>query len=85
MKTMSFRMNSQNVRQAIGIQVTFNMKQKLEKEHFLAKKYCLLGDFCVRFELLLGWNVHTYATTTEMKTMAFRIIVGTLNKQLAER
>ena len=44
------------MKQAIGIQVTFIAGKKLQKEHFLAKKHCLLGDLCVHFEPLLGWE-----------------------------
>ena len=53
MKTMEFRINSRNTKQAIGIKVTFITERNLQKEHFLAKKYCLLGYFCVYFEPLL--------------------------------
>ena len=50
---MTFRINSRNIRQAIGIQVTFITERKLQKEQFLAKKHCLLGNLCVHFEPLL--------------------------------
>ena len=63
LKKMAFRTNSQNIKQAIGIQVTFITEKKLQKEHFLTKKHCLLGELCVYFEPLLEWNVHRYATT----------------------
>ena len=52
---MAFRINSRNIKQAIGIQVTFIMEKKLQKEHFLSEKHCLLGDLYVHFEPLLGW------------------------------
>ena len=53
---MAFRINSRHTKQTIGIQVTFMTKQNLQKEQFLAKKYCLLGDLCVHFEPLLQWE-----------------------------
>ena len=56
MKTMAFRINSRNIKQAISMQVTLITENNLQKEHFLAKKHCLLGDLCVHFELLLGWE-----------------------------
>ena len=59
MKTMAFRVYSQNIEQAFGIQVTFIREIKLQKEHFLAKKNkknSLFGDFCFHFKLLLGWK-----------------------------
>ena len=57
---MAFTVNIQNIKQAIGIQVTFILKddlhlsgKKVQKEHFLAKKHCLSGNLCVHFEPLL--------------------------------
>ena len=38
MKTMAFRINSRNIKQASGTQVTFITEKKLQKEHFLAKQ-----------------------------------------------
>ena len=59
-KKMAFTVNIQNIKQAIGIQVTFILKddlhlsgKKVQKEHFLAKKHCLSGNLCVHFEPLL--------------------------------
>ena len=43
----TFTVNSQNVKQAIGIQVTFISENKFQKDHFLTKYDCLYGDFCV--------------------------------------
>ena len=54
LKKMTFRINSPNIKQEIGIQLTFITEKKLQKEHFLAKKQCLLGELCVHFEPLLG-------------------------------
>ena len=56
MKTMVFRINSQNIEQEFGIQVTFIIEIKPQKERFLAKKPSLFGDFCVDFEPPLGWE-----------------------------
>ena len=56
LKKMSLRINSQNIRQEIGIQVAFIMGKKLQKEHFLVKKRCHFGDFWVHFEPLLEWE-----------------------------
>ena len=53
---MAIRLNSRNIKQAFGIQVTFIMEKKLQKVHFLAKKHCLLGELWVHFEPLLGWQ-----------------------------
>ena len=49
MKKKAFRINSGNTKQASVIQGTFLTEQKLGKEPFLAKNYCLLGDLCVHF------------------------------------
>ena len=68
MKKKVFTGNSQNIKQEIGIQVAFITEKKLQKEHFLAKKHCHLGDLCVHFG-----NVPTHATTKELKKMAFKI------------
>ena len=38
MKTMPFRINSQNIEQGFGIQLTFITEKNPEKERFLAKK-----------------------------------------------
>ena len=45
MKTMEFRINNENTKQASGIQVTFMTKQNLPKECFLAKKHCFLVTY----------------------------------------
>ena len=54
LKKMTFRMNSRNIKQAIGIQMTFISEKKLQKEHFLAEEHCLFGNLCVHFEPLSG-------------------------------
>ena len=56
LKEMAFRTNNRNIKQAFGIQVTFIMEKKLQKVYFLVKRNCLLGDLCVHFEPLLGWE-----------------------------
>ena len=56
LKKKAFRINSRNIKQTINIQVTFITEKKFQKEHFLAKKHCLLGDLYVHFEPLLGWE-----------------------------
>ena len=63
MKTMAFRINSQIIKQAFGIPVTFITEIKPQKERFLAKKKknILFGNFYVHFELLLGWE-YTYVS-----------------------
>ena len=52
----TFKTNSRNGKQSIGIEVTFIIEKKFQKIHFLAKIPCLLGDLCVHFETLLGWE-----------------------------
>ena len=54
LKKKAFKINSRNITQAIGIQVTFMTEKELQKEQFLAKKHCLLGDLYVHFEPLFG-------------------------------
>ena len=56
MKTMAFRINSSNTKQAIGIQVTCITERRLQKELFLAKKNSLSYHLCVHFVPLLGWE-----------------------------
>ena len=56
LKTMAIRINSQNVKQAIGIQGTFIMEKNLQKVRFLAKNHSHFGNLCVHFEHLLGWE-----------------------------
>ena len=73
LKKMAFRINSWNIKQVIGIQVTFITEKKLQKEHFLAKRHCLLGNLCVHLNPCQDGNVHTSGTTKEMKVMAFSI------------
>ena len=54
LKKKAFRINSQNIKQAIGIQVTIITEIRLQKKHFLAKKHSLLVNLGVHFESLLG-------------------------------
>ena len=56
MKTNTFRINSQNIEEALGIQVTFVMEIQPQKELFLAQD-CFLGGLHVHFEPLLGWEL----------------------------
>ena len=50
------------------------MENKLQKKTFsLVKKDWFFVDLCVHFEPLQARNVHTYATTKELKEKAFRI------------
>ena len=54
LKKKTFRRNNRNIKQAISMVVTFISEKMLQKEHFLAKKHCLLGDLLVHFQLLLA-------------------------------
>ena len=56
LKNKRFRINSQNIQQATGIQVTYISKIKIQKEAFLAKYDCFFADLCVHYEPLLGWK-----------------------------
>ena len=56
LKELAFKATRQNLKQAIRIQVTFILENKLKKKHFLAKYDCFFGDLCVHFEPLLGWQ-----------------------------
>ena len=56
LKKKAFTKNSQNIQQAVDIQLTFISEIKLQKEHFLAKYDCSFGDLCVYFEPLFGWE-----------------------------
>ena len=63
MKMMAFKITSQNIEQAFGIQVTFIREIKPEKERFLQKKHF---DFCVHFKPLFKMEMclicHYYRT-----------------------
>ena len=52
LKKMSFKINSQNIKQKFGKQVTFILEIKPQKERFLAKSDCFFRDLCIRFESL---------------------------------
>ena len=56
LKKMAFKINTQNIKQKFGIKLTFISEIKPRKECFLAKQDCFLGDLCVHFEPLLGWE-----------------------------
>ena len=53
---MTFRINSQNIQQKFGIQVTFISEIKPQKERFLEKYDCFFKDLCIHLEPLLGWE-----------------------------
>ena len=59
LKKKPFKINSWNIIQTVRIQVSVITEKKLKKEHFLPEKTCLLGNFCVHFESLLG-REYTY-------------------------
>ena len=44
--------NSQNIKQKFGIQMTFNSEIKPQKECFLTKYDCFFEDLCIHFEPL---------------------------------
>ena len=56
LKKKASGINSQNTKQAIDIQVIFISEIKPQIEHFLVQFDCVLGDLCVNFEPLLGWE-----------------------------
>ena len=56
LKKKAFRLNSQNIKQKFGVQVTFILEIKPQKESLLAKYDCHYGDLCVHFEPLLRWE-----------------------------
>ena len=68
LKKKAFRINSQKIKQAIGIQLTFISESKLQKEHLLAKYDCFFRDLFFHFELLL---ICECATKKELKMNAF--------------
>ena len=53
---MTYRINSQNIQQKFGIQVTFISEIKPQKERFLEKYDCFFKDLCILLEPLLGWE-----------------------------
>ena len=53
---MKFRINSQNIQQKFGIQVTFISEIKPQKARFLEKQDYVFRDLCVHLESLLGWE-----------------------------
>ena len=56
LKKKAFRINSQNIEQAIGILMTFISEIKLQKENILAKFDYLFVNLHVHLEPLLGWE-----------------------------
>ena len=61
MKKNAFKINGQNIKQTIGIQVTFITEKKLQIENVCEKFECLFVDcffanLCVHFERLLEWE-----------------------------
>ena len=56
-------MHTKYSKQAIGMQVTFILKNRLQKEYFLTNYDCFSGNFCVILNLSWDGNVHTYGTT----------------------
>ena len=56
LKKVAFKINSQNIKQNVGMQVTFISEIKLRLERFLVKYDCYFGDMCIHFEPLLGWE-----------------------------
>ena len=67
-------LNNEKIKQKIGIQLSFFSEIKLKKKRFLVKN---ISDFLAIEASILSprqdGNVHTYATTKEVKTMKFRI------------
>ena len=51
-----FTANGQNIKEAIGIQVTFIKEKNLQREDFIAKFDYFFGNLWVHFELLLRWE-----------------------------
>ena len=56
LKKKAFRVNSQNIEQAIKILVIFILEINLQKERFLAIYDGFFRDLCVHFESLLRWE-----------------------------
>ena len=54
LKKKAFRINTQNIEQAIGLLVDIHFGNKSLKRKFLAKYDCYFTDLWVHFELLLG-------------------------------
>ena len=55
LQKIAFRINSQNIKQRVGIQVTFiSEKTPQKKKVFLTKYDLFFGDLCAHFEHLLG-------------------------------
>ena len=55
LKKKAFIIKNQNIKQRVGIQVTFILEIKLgKKKGFLAKCDSFFGDLCIHFEHLLG-------------------------------
>ena len=72
-KRIAFTIYSQNIEQAFGIQVTFITEIKPEKKRFLTKKIVFLVTFAFVPKPCLDGNVPAYATTIELKKIAFKI------------
>ena len=56
LKKIAFKINSQNIKQNVAIQVTFISEINSRLERFLAKYDCFFKDLCVHFEPLLVWE-----------------------------
>ena len=66
-------MNSQNIKQKFGIQVTFISEIKPQKERFLAKYDCYFGDLCVHFKPPLRWESAYVCPNIRTEKKAFTV------------
>ena len=55
-KKNAFKAKRKSIKQTVDIQVTFISEIKVQSEHFLAKFDCVLGNLCIHFEPVLGWE-----------------------------
>ena len=56
MKRKAFRVKIRNIKEAIGIQVTFISENKHQKEHFVQNNTISVSKLYVHFQPLLGWE-----------------------------
>ena len=71
MKKKAFIVKCQNIKQPIGIQLTFMLEIKIEKYIFRQNMTMFLVADMSFLNQCYDVNVHTYATTKELKSKAF--------------
>ena len=56
LKRKAFRVKNRNIKEAIGVQVTFISENKHQKAHFAQNKTIFVSKLYDHFQPLLGWE-----------------------------